>query len=519
MITFWLYLLISILLIISGLLCLSLLSLRAKLPHFRPLIIYLGLCVLWIITHLLEIFIQNEEIVRLTNTIGNIIGMAAIAFFLLFIYKYVTGKFKPSLFVSLISLTCIFAALRITNPWHHLYHQSIYFIQIGPYKQIFQQYGPGFGIIASVYCLILLYILFNYASRKSAYPRIFQPQITLSLYLMILFMAYTLIAALNLHLFNLRIFGHLCILSGLFFTAYAYANNLFNIQPLARDNTFNHNTDGILVLSRGGIVVDLNQPMCDMLKRKWSDNAGKPLKSAYPELALKMEELGLEPDNSIDSRQRSYRFVFYSDHRGFDTNITLSNQFIKVVMHDITPLLKTMKNTSQLASTDPLTGILNRRFSESVIQARLADVKLINTSYCFVVFDIDHFKTVNDQYGHQTGDDILREITEIFRQSIRPSDIFGRFGGDEFILFLPNVTESQAWTILNRVHDSINHQKFQTENGSIIQTSVSIGAILAGYSAGLDYQDVFFMADEALYQAKERGRNQICLRRHTSLAK
>jgi len=181
-------------------------------------------------------------------------------------------------------------------------------------------------------------------------------------------------------------------------------------------------------------------------------------------------------------------------------------------MHDITPLLKTMKNTSQLASTDPLTGIFNRRFSESVIQARLADEKFINTSYCFVVFDIDHFKNVNDQYGHQTGDDILREITDIFRQSIRPSDIFGRYGGDEFILFLPNVTESQSWTILNRVHDSINHHKFQTENGRIIQTSVSIGAILAGYSAGLHYQDVFFMADEALYQAKEKGRNQICLR-------
>ncbi len=519
MLSFWLYIFFSGLLIASGLVAFGLLILRAKPAHFRLLIIYLALSIVWIITHLLEVFIRNEETLRFINTTGNITGMAAISFFLLFIYQHVTGKFKPTLFYTLIGLTVFFAVLRITNPLHNMYLQSISFIDIGPYKQIFQDYGAGFGIMACLYCLILLYIFFNYSSRKNAYPRIFQPQISVSLYLMILFMAYTLIAALNLHLFNLYIFGHLCILSGLFFTAYTYANNLFNITPLSRDDTFNHNTDAILVLSRGGIIVDLNQPMCTNLKKNWSDMAGRPLKSAYPELALKMEELGLEPDNDIDSRQHSYRFVFYSENRGFDTNISLTQQFIKVVMHDITPLLKTMKNTSQLASTDPLTGVYNRRFSEAAIQARMADEKFIHTSYCFVVFDIDHFKTINDQYGHQTGDDILREITDIFRRSIRPSDIFGRYGGDEFIIFLHNVNESQAWVILNRVHDSINHHRFQTENGRNIQTTISMGAILAASAAQLDYQDVFFMADEALYQAKEKGRNQICLRRHTSLVR
>jgi diguanylate cyclase (GGDEF)-like protein len=519
LISFWLYLFISGLLISSGLVAFSLLIFRAKPAHFRLLIIYLALCVVWIITHLLEIFIHDEQMIRFINTTGNITGMAAISFFLLFIYQYVTGKSKRTLTYSLIGLTCFYVILRITNPFHSMYHRSISFIDIGPYKQIYQDYGAGFGILVSIYCLILLYIFFNYSSRRNAYPKIFQPQISVSLYLMILFMAYTLVSALNLHLLNLRIFGHLCILSGLFFTAYTYANNLFNIKPLARDNTFNHNTDGILVLSRDGIIVDLNQPLCTVLRKNWSDMAGKPLKSAYPELALKMEELGLEPDNTVDSRQRNYRFVFYSENRGFDTNISLTHQFIKVVMHDITPLLKTMKNTSQLASTDPLTGVYNRRFSEGAIQARMADEKFIHTSYCFIVFDIDHFKTINDQHGHQTGDDILRELTDIFRRSIRPSDIFGRYGGDEFILFLHNVNESQAWVILNRVHDRINHHSFQTENGRNIQTTISMGAILAAYAAQMDYQDVFFMADEALYQAKEKGRNQICLRRHTSLAR
>jgi diguanylate cyclase (GGDEF)-like protein len=518
LLSLWLYLFFSGLLIVSGLVAFSFLIFRAKPAHFRLLIIHLALCVVWIITHLLEIFIHNEETLRLINTTGNITGMAAISFFLLFIYQYVTGKFKPTLFYSLIGVTVFFAILRITNPIHSLYLRSISFIEIGPYKQIYQDYGAGFGIMVSIYCLILLYIFFNYSSRENDYHRIFRPQITVSLYLMLFFIAYTLIAALNLHLFNLPISGHLCILSGLFFTAYTFANNLFNIKPLARDNTFNHNTDGILVVSRDGIIVDLNQPLCTILKKNWSDMAGKPLKSAYPELAMKMEELGLEPDNTVDSRQRSYRFVFYSENRGFDTNIILSHQFIKVVMHDITPLLRTMKNTNQLASTDPLTGVYNRRFSEGAIKSRMADEKFIHASYCFIVFDIDHFKTINDQHGHQTGDDILRELTDICRRSIRPSDIFGRYGGDEFILFLHNVNESQAWVILNRVHDSINHHSFQTENGRNIQTTISMGAILAAHAAQLDYQDVFFMADEALYQAKEKGRNQICLRRHTSQA-
>lgn len=519
LISLWLYLFFTGLLSISGLVALSLLILRARLSHFRPLIIYLGLCILWMITHLFEVFIHNEEMVPLVNTMGSIIGMTAASFFLLFIYQYVKGKLNRVLFYSLFTSTAFFAIVRITNPWHSLYHQSIYYIDSGPYRQIFPKFGAGFGLMVSAYCLILLYIFYTYSSHKNTYPRIFLPQITVSLYLMIIFVAYTLIAALNPPLFNLPIFGHLCILSGLYFTAYASANNLFNIQPLSRVNTLNHNPDGILVMSRCGIVVDLNQPMCDILQKRWKDVAGKPVKTAYPEMSLKMEELGLEPHNTIDSRQPSYRFVFYTDHRGFDTTITQTNQFIKVVMHDITPLLQTMKNTSQLASTDPLTGIYNRRFSESTIQARMADEKFINTSYCFVVLDIDHFKSVNDQYGHQIGDDILREITDLLRRSIRPSDIFGRYGGDEFILFLPNVDESQAWTILNRVHDNINLHKFKTEDGRAIQTTVSIGAILAAYAAHIPYPDVFFMADEALYQAKEKGRNQICLRRHTSLVK
>ena len=447
--------------------------------------------------------------------VGNSAGIFAMSFFLIFLYQYLTGKISLFIFYFLIGISTFFIILRATNGLHSFYYLKVEFLQVVHYLQIYRTFGPAFTALVCTFTTVLLFTIFYVISRRRNYHRVYHRQLNITIYFMIAFTVYSLASAVNLHLVNIPVFAHLCLLPGIAFCFYTFRKNLINLQPIAIENPLEEIVDGMMMLSGEGIIVDLNQPMCKILDTQWKVSAGNQIQDISPEFYAKLEEIGLYPTDTQDSRQKEYDFVFMLEDEGYDTTVYFTNRFIKVTMHNVTKLLKLVETESQLAAIDPLTGIFNRRYSEQTIKNHLLNRRTDDHPYCFVVFDIDYFKEINDNFGHQTGDIILKEIANIFRESIRPSDIFGRFGGDEFILLLHKVTEEQALAILNRIHKNIKVYPFKSDSGKVVRPTISIGAIIATTSAELPYDELFFMADEALYQAKERGKDQIILRRHT----
>jgi len=123
------------------------------------------------------------------------------------------------------------------------------------------------------------------------------------------------------------------------------------------------------------------------------------------------------------------------------------------------------------------------------------------------VIDIDFFKKINDGYGHQTGDKVLKVVAHFVSKKLREIDFIARFGGEEFVLILPETTTEQSLILLNRIREKLANTPFKTGDEKITVT-VSIG--VAQFKEDDTGETVFARADEALYQAKESGRNQCC---------
>ena len=165
----------------------------------------------------------------------------------------------------------------------------------------------------------------------------------------------------------------------------------------------------------------------------------------------------------------------------------------------------------ELALRDGLTGLLNRRYWESCLEREFARHQRYDNPVSLVIFDIDHFKRVNDTYGHQTGDEVIRETARITSQLVRETDFAGRYGGEEFVVLLPGTTLDGAAQFAERLRSSIERQQLDYQ-GRPLSFTISLGvATLTDDMAG--YLTLLERADKALYQSKEGGRNQVTLSR------
>ena len=167
------------------------------------------------------------------------------------------------------------------------------------------------------------------------------------------------------------------------------------------------------------------------------------------------------------------------------------------------------KELQRLSSTDRLTGLFNRGHWEEMLRQEYARHRRYDRNAALVMFDIDHFKKINDSYGHQAGDAVIQATAELIRQSIRDADVAGRYGGEEFVVLLPDTDNGGAVTFAERLRRSIEAHEVAYE-GQCIRFTVSLGiADLSQPTSG--YAQLIERADNALYKSKSGGRNQVSL--------
>lgn len=160
------------------------------------------------------------------------------------------------------------------------------------------------------------------------------------------------------------------------------------------------------------------------------------------------------------------------------------------------------------ADTDYLTGILNRRAFTSAGNRRLYRARDHNETLALLLFDIDHFKAVNDSYGHEAGDQVLIRVAAVVREELRDSEILARHGGEEFVVMPTHCTLEQACLLAERLRGAIERAPLTLADGHILHVTASFGvASASGPSAALD--DLLHVADLALYRAKRNGRNRV----------
>jgi diguanylate cyclase (GGDEF)-like protein len=173
------------------------------------------------------------------------------------------------------------------------------------------------------------------------------------------------------------------------------------------------------------------------------------------------------------------------------------------------------KKLKEIASKDALTDIFNRRYFMELAAVQIERAFRTNSPCFIVIYDLDHFKMVNDKFGHLAGDKVLRETTQRVKMAIRPYDLFGRYGGEEFILLMSDVSEKDALNAVERLRQTVCKSPVDFED---IQIPVSASFGITAVSSSNDMELATKHADEALYRAKKSGRNRVAIHREDHLS-
>lgn len=230
------------------------------------------------------------------------------------------------------------------------------------------------------------------------------------------------------------------------------------------------------------------------------------------------------------------KLEYYSEKINQTDDIEVLNQFVVEIMEETKQMQKTALNyrndflaaraeaslaqdkINQLETElqqmgekvheDHLTGILNRRGLDEAFERETSRSVRHQAPLCFAVLDIDNFKQLNDTHGHKVGDDALVYLVESIKETTRPEDIVSRYGGEEFVILLPNTELEEAMQILSRVRRNLTKKFFLHDNNRLL---ITFSAGVAQFRPGEAQESIFKRADEALYRAKKGGKNQILI--------
>jgi len=184
--------------------------------------------------------------------------------------------------------------------------------------------------------------------------------------------------------------------------------------------------------------------------------------------------------------------------------VTIASSFAFILMHKE----RSDRETYELATTDSLTGVYNRRTFKELAEPQLSRSRRARVPVSLLMLDLDHFKRINDTYGHLAGDDVLKAFSVLVRNCLRKEDLLARYGGEEFVVLLPGASQASAEAFAERIREQVSAVPLDA-NGHRVRVTVSIGAASEGGDTLPSLEAMLGRADEALYQAKREGRNRV----------
>lgn len=269
------------------------------------------------------------------------------------------------------------------------------------------------------------------------------------------------------------------------------ADRIFVLYELTREITKTFDEEDAFLAFKDALNKQVFVDDCQLVEGLPEDITDFPSFKGYKFFPLKSKRVVLG--------ELAYRGVAEKDEEIF---AILAHQFALALRR-----IKLYKEVENLAITDGLTRLHTRRHLTERFEEEFSRAKLRKTSLSLLMLDVDHFKRVNDQYGHLTGDMVLREIGRDISQHTREIDITGRYGGEEFCVILPDTDKSGALMAAERIRAAVNDRKIKAYDASL-HVSLSVGVATFPEDAQ-QMEDLMDKADWALYRAKKLGRNRV----------
>ena len=301
-----------------------------------------------------------------------------------------------------------------------------------------------------------------------------------------------------------------------------------DLLPVARDLVFHLMQDGIMVVDWQFRVLDWNPALLQLLPNLPIQHGGSALQ-IFQILGIKnnlfensLESINFEVEIT-NPELRIFDIIVSPLHQNnhfdgwlviFDNEterrlaIRALETANKTLLQKLDEIEKLRDQLKEQTIRDPLTGLYNRRFFDEYFTKELIRCKRSVTPISLLMVDIDHFKSVNDRFGHDVGDQVLELLGEILKSMFRVSDVSCRFGGEEFLVLLPGLAHDQAY---NRAEALRERFEQETRDAEFLYSQVTISIGISNYPLHADNtRDLFRLSDKALYKAKELGRNKVC---------
>ncbi|AHV99503.1 histidine kinase N-terminal 7TM domain-containing diguanylate cyclase [Paenibacillus sabinae] len=410
-------------------------------------------------------------------------------------------------------IPCLTTVMVWTNDYHQLFYRSMYLRPLSPAPLVDFVMGPGyivhgsftFGCLLAAACLMLA----QWNKMKRVYRRQFLT-ILLGLTLPTIGSFMYLIGKTPYGMDPVPVIMSLT--SALYIWA-ILSRSMLTAAPIARSNLFESMRDGVLVMDLSDRLVDFNRAAAGMIQGLDAASIGHQLARIFlpggkDAIAYAMEADPLVQEERELQWENGDSIYYYEIRSSLVRKRGGQVAGRMIVLIDVTERTLLQDRLRQLATMDSLTGICNRTYfmerSSELLERCLKEGGRLSIA----LFDVDHFKSINDRYGHGCGDSALRHIADICRGHLREGDVFGRYGGEEFVLCLPNTSLDEAARLADCIRRAIEAASLESPNGRI-NVTVSFGVTEA--VPGSTLEALLTEADHALYASKRGGRNAVHL--------
>jgi two-component system cell cycle response regulator len=450
--------------------------------------------------------------------------------------------------LSLWAIPAVLCSMLVTtNPWHFL------FVQPSGEGWAIRTYGPFFWlfVLSSIVYLIVA-TAFMLRTLTAVPESNMKKQLSLCVWGVILLLMFSLSDV----LFNVVFFPRFGVVAGL--TSYGIITSvicfviaiqkydLFRIVTIAQREIIDSMTTGMIVIDNNDLTLDLNRSANKFLKirpgqvfdmrklftlspkegltamflEEYSSNKSKILQTEIMFGGEKTGHFSITVSPVFDRRKCLLgRIITFNDitelsvmiQKINEKNITLKQQNKKLLRVQ-EELYRANKRLEQMTITDALTGCYNKRYLLQQLVHEVAVARRFKFPFSIILFDLDNFKLINDTYGHLAGDNVLRGVVDVIKQNLRGADMLARFGGEEFIIYMPHTDRDGAAIFAERIRFMVENHCIRTSGADL---SVTISAGLISVNAEAEFVDdhhiflenLLTRVDSALYESKSRGRN------------
>ena len=306
---------------------------------------------------------------------------------------------------------------------------------------------------------------------------------------------------------------------------------LLDVIPLARDLLVENLRDGIMVLDSSNRIVDFNPALATILKLTYDQLIGKPVDGVCEAMPILREICQQDSSGTFETHLSFHNTVTYYEINSStiqDKRASFIGRLIEIrnitdlkttelklreankqLTNQIDEIEKLRLQMEEMAIHDSLTGLFNRRTLGNFLEREIAQAQRSSKPLVVVLMDIDHFKNINDEFGHQAGDRVLIELGQLILENTRQSDFACRFGGEEFVIVIPEIEIPDALRRIDQLRESVNQRTFIFSQQRM---HITLSAGIAVYPQNGETTDtLLFAADQALYAAKHAGRNRVVI--------